>query len=468
MRDQSLLRARLSPLTGHAPYNWIVEILPNVACSTTLAVVFDMSDSCAGISEAAERLGKWLKPLPRDLAIWVYRISSGLPLDSGSDTVGHLQDGSLTPTRWFEDRRLRELAAIQGSFLAPVMTAIHARANGAQFQKYQVLVLTDGELLDGQEIPLPPGCEVIGLTNIVDQAKVQLWRRVLPRSAFCTMGDRVSDEWLASAQKSQPGPCILSLQDKRRSLPLAIWDSESRRISPVMSDIQWNCFERPLLLLVGEAESEIAKLAWHCRFVQRNITELIRVGPESEAVDHSQLKAIECSTQNDRGTSANVLIDSRTGGSEFEELWRDALHAQDMTLKRLPWTDDAGMLLAFRSKAALSAMCDDSGHLVHDGLLCLILGPTEGVPNQESRLVIIALRRQDRPALFWDQHNGPSCGEVRQSLSIVFDRMERRWIVTIGSDPAVVVSPRGSLALGAPAVYSGDRPWSVLFFGRIA
>lgn len=428
-----------------------------------VALVLDLSDSCATMQAEISRLPRLLEALPRGWPVWIYRLSDALPLHA-SATVAHLCDGSLDLMRWTSDRRVAEKGQATGSYLRPPLEAIIARASEEQIPRTRVLILTDGELLDSSPFDMPTDVDVIGLTAKLEAGCQAQWTRVLRSSRLCLLSDPALDHYFRPPDGEFYGNCQVHLQGLLSLGPILQLAPRGGSSSVVdKPTLTWNFTDGPLLLHVAAAQEAIVSedLAVESLLTGNSVGLLLK---DASNFGISTDEAMAFS----RGapSKAQLLYIINDLDSEFSLAWNAARAAAALARDRTAWVDNDGCLRAFNDAIFCDRLWSDERNVVADCWLCLL--STEPVPQPPpgAQIAIFALSRDHRPALQWNAGEILTFGSVSQSIRIAFDVMEARWTVAFGNSEPRELNPRGSEEFAIVIEEHGvSTTWKALFSG---
>lgn len=465
MSSPSSLKICLSAVPSTESDLWAAEISALSIGSSAYALVLDLSDSCGSLRAIGDRLPALFKPLGSRTALWIYRFSSSGALDSGADTIGHLQDGSLKISRWLDDRLLRQTAVNQGSFARPVFDAVALRMLKERKPNVQVVILTDGEVLDRSAIDIPGGCGVVGICECPEDSKTMHWRRAFPNSPLFAATDRLVEKWVSDRSEPFCGVCDVSCHETGAPIRIRAHDLEENLTSGSEGELlSWNLASKPLVLGFRQRQDAIQRTVVRCQARRTGQTLEMQLNEKMDEVSEAARAIVAQAWKQKELPGYEVLVDCTSGEPGFNELWQDTTRAVTLADKRASWTDSKGIATVYTSERARSCLLNEDGQFRWHALLCLYLATAA---LEGSRVVILGLSRRAKPAINWSCDHCPDFISVDESTLIEFDSTDRRWLLTRGS-MRHELNPRGSQRLELGKVRGTTSPWSALFFGSLS
>ena len=345
MNEKGMPLLQMTPVadSGRDPRTVLkVEVAPPLKCA--VAVVLDLSDSCATMQVEIARLPRLFEALPRSWPVWIYRLSEIQPLHS-SATVAHVCDRSVDLMQWAGDRRTVERAQGTGSYLRPPLEAIIARAEQAGISRVKVLILTDGELLDSASLAVPQGIEVVGLTARQDGNSQACWHRVRPDSRLCLLSDSTLDECFRQADCTFYGSCQIALDDLQAFKPILHRNSQSGTISTIdQPSVSWNFVDGPLLLQISAAPNALANSELVVKSLRTNTSTHLKLeGVSPIAISPQELAAFAKMPARELRSEFEASADDKN----FPVIWSAFCEAAKIAIDRASWVDEAGHLRVF-------------------------------------------------------------------------------------------------------------------------
>jgi len=158
---------------------------------------------------------------------------------------------------------------------------------------------------------------------------------------------------------------------------------------------------------------------------------------------------------------ATVLISATPSHPAATELWGEYCRASELARMRQAWTDLAGAPLVFRSFSG------SASERQFDAVLCLSsVAPQPAFPEGH-QVVLVTLSRTGKPALRWTRTESPAFGSASETIEVLHDRMEGRWLLKLGKEAPLELDPTGSQILDSPMATASGQKWIALFSGDL-
>ena len=448
----------------------LVQVACPRASSTAVAFVCDLSDSCPSMKNEFEAMKRLVGELPRTWPVWFYSLSSAQELDvGGSHTVGDLQDGSYAPVDILRDRERLDIGRKRGSFLRPPLEAILVRAKNDGLAAMFVVVLTDGELTDAAQVQVPAECRVVGIMPKQGDGQRRHWSRVLPGSPLLSLEDRRLDEVTQSTSNPFHGRCQLkwSFSDGRAVAVKTYQREDDLWREVTESSMECNLAAESAFLLFDLQFAQASALRLSCTSARTGKRATLPVGPDNALIDPHTLQSLSESLRRASQPLGEVLVDISFGAQGFQDVWQQYVQAHDLAVRREPWVDASGKLVAFASTLSGASVQRLPGPGAYQAVICIASHAPALTCPPGCRIVLIGLNRAGRPALRWKQHQALPVGAPLMDVEMSYHRMEGRWMLRLdGRDPREL-EPNGSQKIEDCILADADRPCSVLFSGDL-
>lgn len=439
----------------------LIELSVPQPAIEAVAIVLDLSDSCAPMTEDLRRLPKLLALRPRRTPVWVYHMSGTRPLVKEQLTVGHLVDKTMDPERWLNDRGLLSELKLRGTLLRPAIESIRARCAVDDVARVTVLVLTDGEILDADAIDVSQ-MNIVGLITEQDQEKSKHWRRVLGDAPLCRLGDAALDAAIRGDATSFYGLCTIEINPSSPVVAAFRFDRARGALIPLRGNtVEWNFTDGPLHVGATCPAGEIGAISVSCTSVRLRTKAIFSSTATAEEVPYAVLDAFTTAVTRQPSDSTSILIDLGLGQKNFDEIWREAARAADMADRRERWVDATGRLVVFAKVAGA-----DPGRIAPEALLCLCTADPRSAPSTNARVILVGVRKSPRPAIAWTKDRHPDFIGASTDIVLDYDPLESRWMLACG-DEVRELNPRGSQRLKLAAGPPPSGNWFALFSGSI-
>ncbi|TWT66905.1 hypothetical protein Pla123a_43330 [Posidoniimonas polymericola] len=449
------------------PHPLTLVELTQPACSDHLfAVVLDFSDSTSYSDLPVEATLKVAELLPRKTPFIVFRMSSGSPLlPWGEYSVGDLIGDPGLLERWGESEELIAEAALQGSFIRPVIESLAQNASDNGCVQCTLLALTDGELLDGAEAQVPPGMRIAGLVKSMDPRKQQHWQRVLPGRPLLTPTDAKIDRFITDGFPKGTRLCELHWSNHSQKATAEAWKLDihgHRLVIDTPWKVQGNLFSGALRIVVLGTAEEVASLPWRLVTPKAEHTLEATLGEHSVGITKRFMENAAASLEESSGTW-RILLNVRRGELHFDRASQAAAKVRELASTRSQRNVSNHQLLLGglpldEWKAARTA---DEGI---DALLFFVKS-TPGEATIAEQVVVAALGRSQTGAMLFVRGEETPCGLAGEDAAIKFRREQNRWFLEKQDCPPVELEPFGSQEI--PDRLLADEAWEILFSGDL-
>lgn len=434
---------------------WLVELTCPRPSNAALAIVLDVSDSCGPMRNESAKVPRLVAHLPRDMPIWLYRLSNYEPSNKEKHRVAHLQDGSLQLSKWLDESRMRDVMAMRGSLLRPVLESIVERKTKECLSQVKLLVLTDGELLDVGELNVPDGIDIIGLATSSFDSKCKNWRRVLPRFPIFDLLDPRLDDVFADVSTLFYGACEVSWGHAEVTLTATVVDLTGRRSWPVDTSSQvWNSVDQSLMLVLKMSKPASRPPTLVCRSIKRDESIELQLTSEIAPLDAAIVAEAFALLNTAKATKADVILNVCASDPQFEAIRSQFLSARSLALSRESWVDSSGIAKVWNGDVTGQALLGHDDRFRFDALLCL--ANLEPADRADAQIMVFALDKKRQPAIELGADSLVAPVGSFDPISIRFDTREARWMFSQKSQ-ARELDPRFSQVLELPmlALFSG-------------
>lgn len=447
----------------------VVEIsIPPRPCRA-VAIVVDLSDSCPSLREEIQRLPRLVEAMPRAWPLWWYRLSEQASFQQSNNLqIGDLQDVRVKPGEFLHTEAIARAGRATGSFLSPVVEAIENRRRIGDLDGVTVLLLTDGELLDRDAVPVPPSMRIIGLAPVIEADKVRHWHRVLSGQPFYTLADRALDDALGADSYPFHGASQVAWQFEGRTIEaycLHSCPAVARRLES--SSIVWNFLDGPLYLAFEASPQDFRRLRVACTSQQNDtVVNLSAVG-RLRSLEPSLPAAIERAVLKQTYEEDQVVLDTAGDCEGFPLVWKAVRGASGLAGRRAKWVDCDGRLIAFTDPCFKNRLFEGPRQPKWDAFLCLYRGDIAMDPARDSRVVVVALQRLRQPALRWQPGVPLSFGGALCQVEIEYVEEEKCWQIKYGDEAFTDLELNGSQILTQRLLADSAGEWTALFSGDL-
>ncbi|MDZ4848899.1 MAG: hypothetical protein SGI77_06370 [Pirellulaceae bacterium] len=397
---------------------------------------------------------------PRETALWIFRLSCKTPLNNPKDDrVEHLVHGSISLSKWINNRQEADIAIHSGSLIRPVLEEIEKLQVQHRIEQVAAVVLTDGDLLDRAPVQWASSIRIVGIVPSESSEISKNWMRVLGSSSIFAWNDhRLTPDTIRVPEAPDPRYEIQIESPIGIEVNTTILRSGGVQSNPT-TVIIWDSLDASIDILLASKNAIGKNAIVELRSEFGNILYRLPIS-ESEKIADNEIPIgafrNDISETKSNGTWKLFVDYSPSLVAESDDIpWR--LLFENLARERKAWSEHSELL----EKLTAVASSDAISHFDFDAFLAVI--PSE-LPDSDFRLVVFGLSKNQTPALMWQKGSTSPCGETGQSLSIRFDRLEGRWQLQCDIDDAQELDPIASQIINSSMEFDGKR-WLAFYSG---